>query len=71
MRNLITGLALGFALGLVLSGVADALDGGGVPVVRLIFSIILVVGIVLEISRVRKSEFPAATKTDHESSHAS
>lgn len=70
MRNLTTGLVLGFVLGLLLSGVADALDGGGFPVLNLILSMVLIIGIVAEILRVRKSESAIQVKADRESSHA-
>lgn len=56
MRNLTTGLALGFALGLLLSAAASDIDGGEVPVIRLILAAVLLVGIVFEILRVRRVE---------------
>lgn len=62
---------LGFALGLLLSGVADVLDGGGIPVIRLILAIVLIVGIVMEIMRVRRSELSAGAWTDREGTNVS
>lgn len=63
MRNLRTGLALGFALGLLLSMVARRLDGGGVPGVELTLSAVLLAGILAEVLRVRRAEVLARAKT--------
>lgn len=71
MRNLATGLALGFALGLLLSSVADVLDGGGFPTLRLILSGILVVGIVFEIARVRKPGIASSARSERHRSPVS
>ncbi|MGO1979091.1 hypothetical protein [Brachybacterium tyrofermentans] len=56
MQRLTTGLALGFAFGILLSGLAYALDSGETPVIRLLLVGVLLLGIVLEILRVRRVE---------------
>lgn len=56
MRNLVSGLALGFALGLLLSSTASALDGEGMPGVELSLAAVLLGGIVAEVLRVRRAE---------------
>jgi len=62
MRNLTNGLALGFAFGILLSGLAYALDSGETPVIRLLLAGILLLGIVLEILRVRRVDSRKASR---------
>ncbi|MGO2536020.1 MAG: hypothetical protein ACTH9F_04625 [Brachybacterium tyrofermentans] len=56
MRNLKNGLVLGFAFGILLSAAAYSLDSGETPVIRLLLVGVLLLGIVLEILRVRRVE---------------
>lgn len=56
MQNLVSGLALGFALGLLLSSAASALDGEGMPWVELSLAAVLLGGIAAEVLRVRRAE---------------
>lgn len=56
MRNLLTGLALGFGFGVVLSAAVADLNGSGAPFIRFGLAAILAVGIIVEILRVLRVE---------------
>lgn len=56
MRNLISGLTLGFGIALALSAAVGDLNGGNTPFISLGLAAILAVGIIVEILRVRRVE---------------
>lgn len=56
MRNLVTGLSLGFALGILLSIFAEQISAGGFPVVRFVFVLILLAGIAFALLQTYRSQ---------------